>query len=322
MSLKQFAVMNQLGKERNPFHFIISYDLEEVLLFPDKQCHDDTVHFSFPEKTAPSPSLSNHSATILERSPVPFETYKKMFDKIQDELREGNSWLVNLTLSTPVRIQGSLEDIYNIAQAPYKVFFRNRFVSFSPESFVRISNNRISTFPMKGTVDASLPDAELFLVQDEKEKAEHVTIVDLLRNDLSRVSNNVKVERFRYIERIKSKGKELLQTSSEIVGRLELGWQERLGDLLQMLLPAGSVTGAPKNRTLEIINNVETHKRDFYTGIAGYFDGNNLDSCVLIRYIGKDQKGFVYKSGGGITIYSDAEKEYQEMLDKIYVPIY
>jgi para-aminobenzoate synthetase component 1 len=86
------------------------------------------------------------------------------------------------------------------------------------------------------------------------------------------------------------------------------------------LLPAGSISGAPKVKTLEIIKNAENYERGYYTGTAFYFDGDNLDSCVLIRFIEQTEKGWVYKSGGGITIYSDARKEYQEILDKIYVP--
>ena len=95
-----------------------------------------------------------------------------------------------------------------------------------------------------------------------------------------------------------------------------------LGNILFSLLPAGSVTGAPKPKTVDIINETEIYSRGFYTGIFGYFDGRNLDSSVIIRYIEKQNDAMYFKSGGGITFLSDWEKEYHEMLNKVYVPIY
>jgi len=87
------------------------------------------------------------------------------------------------------------------------------------------------------------------------------------------------------------------------------------------LLPAGSVTGAPKKKTVEIIRETENYDRGYYTGICGYFDGSRLDSGVMIRFIEKNENGTIFKSGGGLTVYSDPEREYREMIDKVYVPI-
>jgi para-aminobenzoate synthetase component 1 len=134
------------------------------------------------------------------------------------------------------------------------------------------------------------------------------------------VSTNVKVARFRYVERIKSLKGELLQVSSEISGELPDNYLSRLGSILFTLLPAGSVTGAPKERTLEIIRKAESCERGFYTGIFGYFDGKTLDSAVMIRFIEFTADGPVYKSGGGITALSDLKSEYDEMIQKVYVP--
>jgi len=174
---------------------------------------------------------------------------------------------------------------------------------------------------MKGTMDAGLPDAEKRLIESEKELAEHYTIVDLIRNDLSMVSKNVKVEKFRYIDHIKTHRKDLLQMSSKISGELEEGWQKHIGDILMNMLPAGSISGAPKKKTLEIIQEAEQYNRGYYSGIFGIFNGQNIDSGVMIRYIEKTDKGFIYKSGGGITAQSNWEEEYQELIDKIYVPV-
>ncbi len=113
----------------------------------------------------------------------------------------------------------------------------------------------------------------------------------------------------------------LLQVSSEISGVLENNWHERIGDILLSLLPAGSISGAPKRKTIEIIKTVEDYHRGFFTGVFGYFDGNQLDSAVMIRFIEKSGDQLIYKSGGGITIDSDVTREYEEMLEKVYVPV-
>jgi para-aminobenzoate synthetase component 1 len=174
---------------------------------------------------------------------------------------------------------------------------------------------------MKGTIDASLPNAEEAILNDEKEFAEHVTIVDLIRNDLSIISKNVRVEKFRYVEKIITNQKELLQVSSKIVGELEKDYNERIGDIIYAMLPAGSISGAPKKKTIEIIQRAEKGKRGFYTGVFGIFDGKNLDSAVMIRFIEKTKDKLFFRSGGGITFMSNLENEYQELIDKIYVPI-
>lgn len=235
-------------------------------------------------------------------------------------LRYGNSFLTNFTCETPIQTEANLQQIYNAVQAKYKIQFQQHWVCFSPETFIQIKNQQLFSFPMKGTIDASLPHAEQQLLSDEKEMAEHYTIVDLLRNDMSVVGHHVRVNRFRYLDTIHTRGKNLLQMSSEIVADLPEDYLEHLDDLIFSMLPAGSISGAPKQKTIEIIREAENYQRGFYTGTAYYFDGNDLDSCVLIRFIEQQEKQLVYKSGGGITTQSEAEKEYQEMLDKIYIP--
>ena len=174
---------------------------------------------------------------------------------------------------------------------------------------------------MKGTIDASIADAENIIINDEKELAEHYTIVDLIRNDLSIISKNVKVDKFRYIDKLNTCDKQLLQVSSQISGELYDDYNSALGDIITSMLPAGSITGAPKKKTVDIIKDAENYDRGFYTGIFGIFDGINLDSCVMIRFIEKTDKGFIYKSGGGITVNSNLNSEYNELIDKVYVPL-
>ena len=204
----------------------------------------------------------------------------------------------------------------------YKVFYKDFFVFFSPETFVKIVDNKILTYPMKGTIDASLENAPEILKNDKKEKAEHYTVVDLLRNDLSMVADDVHVEQFQQIDFIKTSQKDLYAMSSEISGIVKPEFDGKIGSIMQKLLPAGSILGAPKPKTLEIILDAEGYDRGYYTGVCGWFDGKNVDSCVMIRFIEKEGDKLYFKSGGGITHMSKLEDEYQEMKNKIYVPIH
>ncbi|MEK7991028.1 MAG: aminodeoxychorismate synthase component I [Thiotrichaceae bacterium] len=259
---------------------------------------------------------------MLKKKAIEFETYQAAFNQVIAEMYQGNTYLLNLTFPTQIQINASLLDIFHATQAKFKLYFRDQFICFSPERFIQIQNNSIKTFPMKGTINALLPNAAQQILNNDKEMAEHVMVVDLLRNDLSMIAKQVRVQRFRYIDKIEAGQRPLLQVSSEISGQLPNQWQHNLGDMLYKLLPAGSISGTPKHNTLKIIERVETYQRGFFTGIFGYFDGKNLDSAVMIRFIEKQQQGsFIYKSGGGITIDSDANSEYQELLDKVYLPL-
>jgi para-aminobenzoate synthetase component 1 len=173
---------------------------------------------------------------------------------------------------------------------------------------------------MKGTIDADIANSEQIILNDEKEKSEHNTIVDLLRNDLSRVAWDVVVKRFRYIDRVNSSRGSLLQVSSEIVGTLGNSYLNEVGSVIFKLLPAGSVSGAPKDATIDIIRKAEQQTRGFYTGVAGYFDGESLNSFVLIRFIERENSELYFRSGGGITAMSVAENEYREAIQKVYLP--
>ena len=174
---------------------------------------------------------------------------------------------------------------------------------------------------MKGTIDADIFNAREKILSNKKEMAEHIMIVDLMRNDLSMVGNTIRVEKFRYIDKIEAGDKELFQVSSKITAKLPSDWRENLGDILDKILPAGSITGTPKKSTINIIESIEDYNREFYTGVFGIFDGDNLYSAVMIRFIEKESNRLYYKSGGGITIDSSLESEYNELLDKIYLPI-
>lgn len=174
---------------------------------------------------------------------------------------------------------------------------------------------------MKGTINSDLPNAQDLLLNNKKELYKHNTIVDLIRNDLSMIAKKVKVTKFRYVEKIKKGNKKLFQSSTEIQGELSLDWRHNFAKLLLKTLPAGSICGAPKKKTLDIIKAVESVPHRFYTGILEIYDGHQIDSAVTIRYIEKVDNKLYFNSGGGITHLSTMEDEYQELLDKIYVPV-
>jgi para-aminobenzoate synthetase component 1 len=261
-----------------------------------------------------------NNSTIIDKHPEPWTSYRKKFEHVFQRLEYGDSFLTNLTIKTEVTINRPLRDIFFQSRAKYKLLFGDDFLVFSPETFIQVNGGRIFSFPMKGTIDAAIPDAEGKILSDQKETSEHVTIVDLIRNDMSQIATDVTVSRFRYIDKITTSSKTLLQVSSEIVGTLEDQFQSELGTILVRLLPAGSVSGAPKPRTLDIIRQTEGDKRGYYTGVFGIFDGQKLDSGVMIRFIEREGSKYFYRSGGGITTQSNGESEYQEAIDKVYVP--
>ena len=318
---KAFETMNLYGSKRLPFLFVIDFECRKPVVLPLEKAAGEGIFFDFRGNTNGAPPFSApEDSMVFEKYPASYSDYVKAFELVMAGLQSGNSYLLNLTFPTPVKVNRNLSEIFCLSRAPYKLLFRDAFTVFSPECFVRISNGTISSFPMKGTIDAGLPNAARLLLEDAKEIAEHHTIVDLIRNDLSMIAEAVRVERFRYLEEIRTNHRHLLQASSVITGRLSAGWASQVGSLLQTLLPAGSISGAPKQKTLEIIRRAEPDERGYYTGICGIFDGHGLDSAVMIRFIENTPGGKIFRSGGGITINSNPESEYRELIDKVYVP--
>ncbi|MBT0551705.1 aminodeoxychorismate synthase component I [Riemerella anatipestifer] len=319
----QFALMDKLSLEGVPFLFIIDFMMTKIEVFTLENLEQSGLKVDFPNfKINSTPNIPKPHRYDWEVFPETKEEYLKGFRIVQKHLKKGNSYLTNYTRKTQIKTNLSLEDIFYFSNAKYKIFYSNQFVCFSPETFVEIKNNKIATHPMKGTIDASLENATEILKNDVKEKAEHYTVVDLLRNDLSQVADNVKVKDFQRIDFIKTQQRDLYAMSSEIEGMLKPQFRNKIGSLMQKLLPAGSILGAPKPKTKAIILEAEGYNRGFYTGVCGWFDGKNLDSCVMIRFIEKEGETLFFKSGGGITHLSNPDDEYQEMKNKIYVPIY
>ena len=372
--------INRLASQDEPFLFVINYQGDKAFIRQLSDINPEECLFDFEGRGNSSDEMKNNSEKIAEISwqiaPPLYEDYERSFGIVKNNIMAGNSYLTNLTCKVPVSCNLSLEEIFHRAKGKYKLLLRkkrnqaedkvqqkkeeaqniaykkediieeisNPFVCFSPETFVKIKGGRIYSYPMKGTLDASLPNAEKLLMEDRKEAAEHATIVDLIRNDLSRVAENVRVDKYRYVDVLHTNKGDILQTSSEISGRLPEDYQEHLGEILDAQLPAGSITGAPKDKTMQIIHEAEGYDRGFYTGIMGIYDQGELNSAVMIRFIEEEtspvdfeadgKKNFkasegmgdeasrelYFKAGGGITSKSDCRKEYEEVIQKIYLP--
>lgn len=322
VNTQKFLEMDELSQQKVPFFFMIDFLVDNIEILKENELKERGLLFDFQIFSNVSGQHELTKNPKLHSYPETLESFRKGFDHVQKNIRLGNSYLTNYTRKTKIETNLSLEEIFYHSKAKYKVLYPEFFVFFSPETFVKVINGEIFTYPMKGTIDASVENAADVLKNDKKEKAEHYTVVDLLRNDLSRVADDVKVDKFQYIDFLKTHQKDLYAMSSEISGKIKPEYKEKIGSMMQKLLPAGSILGAPKPKTLEIILEAEGYDRGFYTGICGWFDGKNLDSCVMIRFIEKENDALYFKSGGGITHMSKLEDEYQEMKNKIYVPIH
>ena len=313
--------MSALANAQMPFFFLVDFELQKPVICHLKEAKSLGFEFEikgFRNFSSQDRSLSSRTLSI---DPVPKAVYANAFRKVVEEIYKGNTFLLNLTFPSAIHTNLKLEDVFHYAKAPYKLIHKNRFVVYSPECFIKIQDGYIYSYPMKGTINAQLPNAKKKLETDPKEINEHSTIVDLIRNDLSKVAKQVKVTRFRYLDKIITQKNEIYHTSSEIKGKLSPDWKNRLADIILSILPAGSISGAPKAKTVSIIQDVEQGPRGYYTGIFGYFDGENLESAVNIRYLEKKDGQLIYRSGGGITFLSNLESEYKELIEKIYVPV-
>lgn len=311
---------NAWGHQKQPFFFLLDFELKKPFICLIAESASYGFYYKVKGRSNSTPFIPETNIGNIQPLAMPEQDYAAAFNLVKKHLKAGNTYLLNLTFPTALNGDISPEYIFSKSTAPYTLLHKDDFVLFSPECFIRIEHNKIFSYPMKGTIDASVPYADMIILQNKKEYWEHNTIVDLIRNDLSIVSENVQVTKFRYIDHLKTSNKELLQVSSEISGDLSDDWHGHIGDILLNLLPAGSISGAPKAKTLEIIRESEQQERGYFTGIFGLFNGNSLDSAVNIRFIEKTKKGFQFRSGGGITAQSNLKDEYQEMINKVYVP--
>ncbi len=283
---------------------------------------DDMVQLVTKGTPADIPSLSIES----EFRPLFGEKeYCRMVEKAKHYIREGDIFQVVLSNRLEAEVKGSLFDTYRVLRttnpSPYMFYFSSDDIEIagaSPETLVKLDDGRLYTFPLAGTrprgktreEDEAL---EKELLADPKERSEHNMLVDLGRNDIGKISRfgTVKVEKYMSIERFSH----VMHIGSTVSGQI----REDKGalDAVGAVLPAGTLSGAPKIRACEIINELENNKRGIYGGAIGYIDfTGNMDTCIAIRIAFKKNGKVFIRSGAGIVADSVPEKEYQECINK------
>lgn len=253
------------------------------------------------------------------------EEFCGMVEEAKEAIREGEIFQIVLSNRLSARFEGSLFDTYRMLRtinpSPYMFYFYGTDVEIagaSPETLVKLEGNILRTFPLAGTRPRGKTEEEdkrleAELLVDEKELAEHNMLVDLGRNDLGKVSEfgSVEVEKLHTTERFSH----VMHIGSTVRGKIREG-KDAL-DAMEAVLPAGTLSGAPKIRACELIARLENNKRGIYGGALGYIDfTGNMDLCIAIRIVyQKNGKVFV-RSGAGIVADSDPKKEYEECLNK------
>lgn len=253
------------------------------------------------------------------------DTFCAMVEKARHYIKEGDIFQVVLSNRLSAPYEGSLLNAYRILRtvnpSPYMFYFSGTDVEVagaSPETLVRLENNVLHTFPLAGTRPrGSTPEEdrrlEEELLRDEKELAEHNMLVDLGRNDLGKVSRfgSVRVEKFHEILRFSH----VMHIGSTVRG--EIREDRDALDAIEAVLPAGTLSGAPKIRACQLIGEMENNKRGIYGGAIGYIDfAGNMDTCIAIRIAYKKNGKVFVRSGAGIVYDSVPEKEHEECLNK------
>ena len=253
------------------------------------------------------------------------EQYCAMVEKAKDYIREGDIFQIVLSNRLSAPFEGSLLNTYRVLRtinpSPYMFYFSGTDVEVagaSPETLVKLENGVLHTFPLAGTRPRGFNEAEdkeleRQLLSDEKELAEHNMLVDLGRNDLGKISRfgTVEVEKLHSIERFSH----VMHIGSTVRGVIRED-KDAL-DAIEAVLPAGTLSGAPKIRACQLIGELENNKRGIYGGAIGYIDfTGNMDTCIAIRIAYKKNGRVFVRSGAGIVADSEPEKEYQECLNK------
>ena len=253
------------------------------------------------------------------------EQYCSMIEKAKHHIREGDIFQIVLSNRLEADFEGSLFNAYRILRtvnpSPYMFYFSSsdlEVAGASPETLVKLEDGVLHTFPLAGTRPRGKTEAvdkqlEAELLADPKELAEHNMLVDLGRNDIGKISKfgSVAVEKYHSIERYSH----VMHIGSTVRG--ELADDRTALDAIDAILPAGTLSGAPKIRACQLINDLENNKRGIYGGAIGYLDfTGNLDTCIAIRIAYKKNGKVFVRSGAGIVADSVPESEYQECINK------
>jgi para-aminobenzoate synthetase/4-amino-4-deoxychorismate lyase len=338
---KEFAEAFEQIERYKDTHFLlgyIRYEARDVFAGRDVESPLPLLYFEvFEGFEAYTPKAAPRPFALNPKPAIDFDAYARALREIREEIARGNTYEVNYTYDFDVASPDAeplalYEYLLTRQKTPYNMFMQNEYdtlLSFSPELFFEMTRNdtsswHIRTKPMKGTVQRGQTgeeDAQLieFLKNDIKNRAENVMIVDLLRNDLGRIAKtgSVRVSKLFEIETHPT----LHQMTSEIEADLKEGTS--LYAVFKAIFPCGSITGAPKISTMNIIDRVETGRRNIYCGAIGFISPGRMTFSVPIRILQKSRKGepvgsagFTYRVGGAIVWDSDIEDEWQETLTK------
>ncbi len=270
-------------------------------------------------------SADNYSKNIFYQSSESKESYMKKVEKAKEYIKNGDIFQVvisqRLQIETKINPFETYRSLRRLNPSPYMYYFDfgdHHVVGSSPELLVKVKNGEIETCPIAGTRPRGkneLEDDEYAkeLLNDEKELAEHLMLVDLARNDIGKVSEFGTVELSQFMDI--QKYSHVMHIVSNVIGKLKSSFDMYYA--LKACMPAGTVSGAPKVRAMEIIDELENKKRGLYAGAVGYFGFNgNMDMCIAIRTILFKEDTAYIQAGAGIVADSDPEKEYEETLRK------
>ena len=318
-----FLCLDEIEKLKNDFYLVgyISYQAKDIFLNKKISSKKPLLYFEAHKNFKNfSPKEPDKKANLFLKENITFDEYKKDIEEIKNLISNGTTYEVNYTCSNDVYTDSEGYNLFlNLIKnqkTPYCAYIKNDFeeiLSFSPELFFKIENNKIITKPMKGTVKRKGEDEKEinFLKNDTKNLAENTMIVDLLRNDLSKIKNskNITVDKLFEVETHKT----LHQMTSTISASLD---EINLKDILSSIFPCGSITGAPKVSTMEIIDKIERYKRNIYCGAIGIIHKEKMEFSVPIRILEKKENKFQFYQGGAIVWKSDVLDEWEECRTK------
>lgn len=323
-----FSALSEIEDLRNRYYLVgyIRYEAKNLFFNKEYKSEYPLLYFEVFEKFSVYEPLHKDVYFLKPVPDISYEEYSNALNKVKNEIKDGNTYEVNYTYDWNIEFNGSELALYDYLvlnqETPYNAYFKNSYdtiLSFSPELFFKIQNRHIITKPMKGTVargkdyveDCSNID---FLKNDIKNRSENVMIVDLMRNDLGRIAKtgSVKADRLFEIETHKT----LHQMTSEI--EANLSEDVTFSDVIKALFPCGSITGAPKISTMQIIDEVEKGSRDVYCGAIAYLSPEEIEVSVPIRILQRKSgaENFKYRVGGAIVWDSDIRDEWEETVTK------
>ncbi len=323
------SAFQKLEKLKEKYYLVgyIRYEAKDIFLGKNIQSRYPLLYFEAFSDYKKFEQVENPREVFLfPKSKISFAEYKKGFEKIKAEISCGNTYEVNYTFDFQIDTGYSAQGIYNYflteQKTPYNAFIKNDYeeiLSFSPELFFKKFGHNILTKPMKGTIERGQNEIEdkekiEFLRSDIKNRAENVMIVDLLRNDLGRISKtgSVKIPKLFEIETHKT----LHQMTSEITSIIKDN--TTLYEIFKAIFPCGSITGAPKISTMDVIDDVEIGKRNVYCGAIGLIYKDSCEFSVPIRILQKtkDDNTYTYRAGGAVVWDSDVKNEWDEAILK------